>query len=226
MPSSRGDRPVRSTKKVQLTAGYVDSSTLLFDSDDEGTDDAKREGEHDSEDEGNNEGDGDRHITKKPRLGGKFKAQAKEVPPPPPDSSCLAYYPRTYAAIQRWNKMLGLPPPHPMSDAATNKLVQREVDSPGAYPAKTSVPHGFGPPDLRVVDSASINKNPSYDETKAGFEKLPGEIRSRCLPLDLLAIAHHYKYWHKQRVGSYKGRDFYQRAILNPEADFVAQVLA
>lgn len=176
MPSPRGHRPVRSAKQVQPAPGYVDSSTLLFGSDDEGTDAAKSEGEDGSEDEGKNEGeDDDRHIAKKPRLGGKFKAQyKKEISPPPPDTSCLAYYPNTYVAVQKWNKLLGLPPPHPMSDASTNKMPKCEVDAPELHVATILLPHGV------------INKNASYDETKVGFEKLPGEIRSGCFPLDLL----------------------------------------
>ena len=195
-PSPRSDRPVRSAKRVRLAPGYVDSSALLFDSDDEGTDDAKSPSEHDSEDESKSEGDDeDRHIAKKPRLGEKVKAQVKkEISPPPPDPSCLAYYPKTYAAVQRWNKMLGLPPPNPMSDAPKDKTPKPEVDAPKPEVAKAVVPEGV------------INKNPSYDETKAGFEKLPGEIRSRCLPLDLLlSIAYQYLYEYccTQCVGSY-----------------------
>lgn len=175
MPSPRSDRPVRSAKQVQLAPGYVDSSTLLFDSDDEGTNAAMSQREPDSEDESENEGDDeDRHIAKKPRLGAEFKAQAKkEKSPPPPDSSCLAYYPETYAAVQRWNKMLGLPAPEPMSDAPTAKTPKREVDAPKPHIAKPLIPQGV------------INRNPSYDETKVGFEKLPGEIRSKYL-LDLV----------------------------------------
>lgn len=177
MPSPRGDRPVRSAKQVQLAPGYVDSSTLLFDSEDEGVDDANSESEQDSEDEGRNENDDeDRHVAKKPRFGGQAKARAgKEVSPPPPDSSCLAYYPKTYAAVQRWNKALGLPPPHPMKDASTTEQrAKRELDASEPRVAKT----------LQLQET--INTNPSYDETKTGFEKLPGEIRSRCFPLDLL----------------------------------------
>ena len=175
MPRSCDNRPVRSAKQVQLAPGYVDSSTLLFDSEDEGIDDAESEGEQDSEEEGRNESNEDRHVAKKPRLGGKFTAQdRKGVSPPPPDSSCLAYYPETYAAVQRWNKMLGLPPPDPMNDARTNKMPKREVDAPEAHAAKTLPPQGV------------INKNASYDETKVGFEKLPGEIRSRCFLFVLL----------------------------------------
>lgn len=175
-PSPRGDRPARSAKQVQLAPGYVDSSTLLFDSDDEGTNDSESEGEHDSEDEGENGSDDEvRHIAKKPRLGGKSEAQAvEEVSTPAPDTSCLAYYPETYAAVQRWNRMLGLPPPHPMSDTPSKQTPTREVDAPELHVAKTLLPHGV------------INKNASYDETKAGFEKLPGEIRSRCFPINLL----------------------------------------
>lgn len=182
MPSTRGDRPVRSAKQVQLRPGYVDSSTLLFDSDDEGTDDAKSKGEHDSGTEGKNEGDdGDRHIAKKPRLRGKFMAKAKkEASPPPPDSSCLAYYRLTFASVQRWNKALGLPPPHPMSGTPTNEMPKHEVEAPEPHVAETLVPDGF-----RCVQGV-INKNLSYDETKAGFEKLPGEIRSRCSVLSSL----------------------------------------
>lgn len=195
MPSSSGDRPKRSAKQVHLKPGYVDSSTLLFDSDDEGIDVAKSKDEHDSEDEGKSEDDDDedRHIVKKPRLGGKPKAQAKKkASPPPPDSSCLAYYPEIYAAVQKWNKMLGLPPPHPMSEASTNKMPEREVDSPEAQVAKTVATYGFGaldavPPGFRLVPSNAIKKNSSYDETKAGFEKLPGEIRSMSFPLELLS---------------------------------------
>lgn len=179
MPSARGDRPVRSAKQVQLRPGYVDSSTLLFDSDDEGTDDAKSKGEHESGTEGENEGDdGDRHIAKKPRLRGKSMAKAKkEASPPPPDSSCLTYYPLTFASVQRWNKALDLPPPHPMSGTPTNKIPKRTVKAPKTHVAETLVPDGF-----RCVQGV-INKNLSYDETKAGFEKLPGEIRNKIYAL-------------------------------------------
>lgn len=173
MPSPRGDRPARSAKQVQLAPGYVDSSTLLFDSEDEGTDDPESEGEHDSEDEDQNGGEDEvRHIAKKRRLGGDFKAQAmKEISPPPPDTSCLAYYPKTYAAVRRWNKMLGLPPPHPMRDTPINQIPTREIDALEPPVAKPLLPHGV------------INKNATYDETKAGFEKLPGEIRNKIYAL-------------------------------------------
>ena len=174
-PSPRGDRPARSAKQVQLAPGYVDSSTLLFDSDDEGTNDSESEGEHDSEAEGDNESDDEvRHIAKKPRLGGESETQAKKEVPPALDTSCLAYYPETHVAVQRWNRMLGLPPPHPMSDGPSKQIPTREVDAHEPHVTKTLLPHGV------------INKNASYDETKAGFERLPGEIRSRCFPLDIL----------------------------------------
>lgn len=207
MPRPRGDRPLRSVKQVRLAPGYVDSSTLLFDSDDEGTDDAKSEGEHDSKGEGKSEDDDeDRHIAKKPRLGGKLKSRAKkEVLPPPPDSSCLAYYPKTYAAVQRWNKLLDLPPPNPMSDVPAKKLTNREVDAPEPHVAKA------------LANQGASNKNAYYDETKAGFEKLPGEIRSRCFSL-FFPITYHYKYCRMQRVGIYKGRAFHHSALLTPKA--------
>ena len=176
---SHNNRPMRSAKQVQLAPGYVDSSTLLFDSDDEGSDDAKSDGKHDSDDDsddGANEGDNeDRHIAKKPRFKGALEAEPKKkVSPSRPDSSCLAYYPETYAAVQKWNRMLGLPPPHPMRNARTTKLPKREVAAP--------VPHVMR---IRLRQGA-INTNASYDETKAGFEKLPGEIRSEYFPSDLL----------------------------------------
>ena len=157
MPTLRGCRPVRSAKQVPPVPGYLDSSTLLFDSEDEGT---ESEGECDDE---------DRHTAKKLRLNGKFKAQTK-ASPPPPDTSCLAYYPDTYAAIEAWNKMLDLPPPHLMSDAPTTNVPTCDLDPPEPHPAKALLPQGV------------INKNEFYDETKAGFESLPGEIRSRCFP--------------------------------------------
>ena len=156
MPVPRGCRPVRSAKQVPPAPGYLDSSTLLFDSEDEGT---ESEGECDDE---------DRHTAKKLRLNGKFKAQAK-ASSPPPDSSCLAYYPETYAAVEAWNKMLNLPP-HPMSDAPTTNVPTCDVNPPEPHPANPLLPQGV------------INKNEFYDETKAGFESLPGEIRSRFFP--------------------------------------------
>ena len=186
MPSQRGDRPVRSKKKVQLKAGYVDSSTLLFDSDDEGTDDPEDESENDSGEDGRTEGyDEDHHVAKKPRVKGQFKAQAKEPTPQPPDSSCLSFYPKTYAAVQRWNRLLGLPPPRPMSDAFINKTLKREVGSPELPESEmANITAQRNLATSRAVQSDPvINKNPSYDETKAGFERLPGEIRSRCLTL-------------------------------------------
>lgn len=169
MPNPRGNRPVRSAKQVQPAPGYVDSSSLLFDSEDEGT---ESECEHDSQDQGNSE-DEDRRIAKKPRLRGKFKAQAK-VTPPPLDSSCLAYYPETYEGVQLWNKMLDLSPPNPMSDVPTDKVLEHDVEVSEPYAAEAL-------PSLGVT-----NKIESYDGTRVGFEKLPGEIRSMCFPLDLL----------------------------------------
>ena len=198
MPSPRGDRPVRSAKQVRRAPGYVDSSTLLFDSEDEGTDDIKSESEHDSEDEGKDESDyGARHLAKKRRLGQKHTAQPKEVTPPPPDSSCLAYYPALYEALQRWNRSLGLPPPLAMSAAPGDKMRKREVDTPELQVAKVLLPQDLeaqylGNPDFKLVrgsvpdgfrivrNRSFINRNESYDATKAGFEKLPGELRSKC----------------------------------------------
>ena len=202
MPSPRGDRPVRSAKQVRRAPGYVDSSTLLFDSEDEGIDDIKSESEHDREDEGKDESDdGARHIAKKRCLGKKPTAKAKEVtPPPPPDSSCLAYYPALHEAVQRWNRLLGLPSPLPMSDASGEKIRKRGVDTPEPQVAKALLPEDveaqyFGNPDFKLFPKGSvpdgfrlvrnrsfINRNESYDATKAGFEKLPGELRSKCFP--------------------------------------------
>ena len=186
MPSQHGDRPVRSKKKVQLKAGYVDSSTLLFDSDDEGTDDTKSEGENDSAEDGRTEGyDEDHHVAKKPRVKGQFKAEAKEPTPLPPDSSCLSFYPKTYEAVQKWNRILALPPPRPMSDAWVNKTLEREVGSPElpeSQMVKITAQHNRAT-SIAVQSDPVINKNTSYDETKAGFERLPGEIRSRYLNL-------------------------------------------
>lgn len=199
MPSPHGNRPVRSAKQAQRAPGCVDSSTLLFDSEDEGTDDAKSESEYDSEDEAKDENDyGTQHIAKKPRLGGKLLAQAKkEVTPPPPDSSCLAYYPALYEAVQRWNRLLGLPPPQSMSDTPGNKM--HEVDAPKPQVAKAFKAKAFKAKDFeaqdfrnfkgsvsddfRVVRNQSvINRNASYDAKRAGFEQLPGEIRSKRFP--------------------------------------------
>ena len=185
---------MRSAKKVQRAAGYVDSSTLLFDSEDEGTDDVKSESGHNSEDECKRESDdGARHIAKKRRLGRKTTARAKEVTPPPPDSSCLAYYPALYEAVQRWNRWLGLPPPHPMRDTSGDQTRKRGVDTPEPQVTKAllaqdikaqdikgfTVPEGF----RLVRDRSFINKNAFYDSKKAGFEKLPGEIRSKGFPI-------------------------------------------
>ena len=180
MPSSRGKRPVRSAKQVQPAPGYVDSSTLLFDSEDEGL---GSESEHYHDAEGNDEGDdGVRHVAKKLRLKGKFKAQAK-VFQPPPDSSCLAYYPDTYAAIQKWNRLLGLPPPQPMSDPSTTSVSQRKHDADNLEGSMSIKPE---PLPLRVLPGFPlipyIKKNQFYDKTKVGFEKLPGEIRSKNFP--------------------------------------------
>ena len=85
MPSVREKRPVRSAK-AQPAPGYVDSSTLLFDSEDEGT---ASDGDRDSDDQGSNESDDeDRHVAKKPRLERKLTSPVKKesppAPPPPP----------------------------------------------------------------------------------------------------------------------------------------------
>ena len=180
MPSSRGKRPVRSAKQVQPAPGYVDSSTLLFDSEDEGI---GSESEHYHDAEGNDEDDDEgRHVAKKLRLKGKFKAQA-QVPQPPPDSSCLAYYPDTYAAIQKWNQVLGLPPPRPMSDPSINNLSQRKRDVDNLEGSISIKPE---PVSFRVLPGFPpipyIKKNQFYDKTKVGFESFPGEIRSKYFP--------------------------------------------
>ena len=190
MPSTHGSRPVRLAKQVRLAPGYVDSSTLLFGTDDEGTDyAANSEGEIDSDEQGMSDGDEeDCHIAKKPRLEGNSKASVEEeLPPSLPDSSCLSYNPETYAAVQRWNRMLDLPPPDPITGLSINKMPKRESEAPKSPTVQTSLPKGV------------INKNPFYDETKAGFERLPGEIRSMCL------CTYHCKYRHTQRFESYKG---------------------
>ena len=184
MPNSRGGRPVRLAKQVQPAPGFVDSSTLLFDSEDEVTE-GEGEGEHDNAGEGNCEGNCDDHRTaKKPRLRGKFKAQMKDESPPPPDSSCLAYYPDTYEAVQLWNKLLHLPPPLPMSDAS-NKVPERSVDVPE-------------PDAVNCLPSQAVsNKNEFYDETKVGFGNLPGEIRSRWFTYGRLPqVVYYYTFCH------------------------------
>ena len=190
MPSYRERRPIRLAKQAQPAPGYVDSSALLFDSEDEGI---QSEGECSEDDDKNDHHDDgeDRPVTKKPRLKGKFKARAKELSRPLPDSSCLAYYPETYEAVRSWNQHLNLPPPHPMSDASTNKapeLILHMPVLPVLIPdgSRTVRPRGF------------IKKNESYDETKAGFEKLPGEIRSRCFLLPC-SVAYCYVIPHPTR---------------------------
>ena len=172
MPNSRGDRPVRSAKQVQPAPGYVDSSTLLFDSEDEGT---GSERDCYSEDEGNNEvDDKDGHVNKKLRLDVKFKAS-----PLQPDSSCLAYYPKIYAASQKWNKLLGLPPPNPMGDAPTIHVPERDVGTPGHLSSTKPKPTLFVVfSNFRVA--MSVAKSEFNHAKKTGFEDLPGEIRSRC----------------------------------------------
>ena len=168
MPSSNGKRPVRSAKQVQPAPGYVDSSILLFDSEDEGLG---------SEDEGD-----DRHVAKKLRLKGKFKAQAK-VSQPPLDSSCLAYYPDTYAAIQKWNQVLGLPPPQPRNDPSTTNVSQRKRDVDnleGSISIKPESSSSRVLPGFPLIPY--IKKNPFYDKTTVGFENFPGEIRSKYFP--------------------------------------------
>ena len=159
---------------------------MLFDSDDEGTDDTKSEGETDSGEDGRSEGyDEDHHVAKKTRIKGQFNAQAKEPSPPPPDSSCLSFYPKTYEAVQKWNRLLGLPPPRAMSEESINETLEREGGSPElpeSQIARITAQHNLAT--SRAVQSDPvINRNKSYDETKAGFERLPGEIRSRCLTL-------------------------------------------
>ena len=176
MPSPLGKRPVRSAKQVQPAPGYVDSSTLRFDSEDEGIGSG---GEPYCKDEDTSD-DEARHIIKKLRLKGYFKAEAK-VPPPPPDSSCLAYYPDTYSAIQKWNRIFGLPPPHPMNDASTTNLpeLERDLDTLKGSGTIKSEHFSFGVyPGLRLAKF--IKKNQFYDATKVGFEDFPGEIRSKC----------------------------------------------
>ena len=180
MPSSRRKRPVRSAKQVQPAPGYVDSSTLLFDSEDEGLGSAS---DHCCEAKGDDEGDDEaRHVAKKLRLKGKFKAQA-EVSQPPPDSSCLAYYPETYAAIQKWNQVLGLPPPQPMSDPSTTNESQRQREVDNLEGPKSIKPE---PLSFRVLSGFPlipyIKENQFYDKTKVGFENFPGEIRSKYSP--------------------------------------------
>lgn len=177
MPTSRGKRPLRSAKQVQPAPGYVDSSTLLFDSEDEGL---GSESDHCCEAEGNDDGDDEvRHVAKKLRIKGKFKAQAK-VSQPPPDSSCLAYYPETYAAIQKWNQVLGLPPPQPMSDPSTTNESQRERDVDnleGSISIKPEPLSFRGLPGFPLIPYIKVNQ--FYDKTKVGFENFPGEIRSK-----------------------------------------------
>ena len=180
MPTSRGKRPLRSAKQVKPAPGFVDSGTLLFDSEDEGL---GSESEHYREAEANDEGDDEvRHVAKKLRLKGKFKAQA-EVSQPPPDSSCLAYYPDTYAAIQKWNHVLGLPPPQPMSDPSTTNPSQRKRDVDNLEGSVSIKPE---PLPLQVLPGFSvisqIKKNKFYDKTKVGFDNFPGEIRSKYFP--------------------------------------------
>ena len=177
-PSYCKNRPIRSAKQAQPAPGYVDSSALLFDSEDEGI---QSEGEYCEDDVKNDHHDDgqDRPVTKKPRLKGKFKARPKDVSQLLPDSSCLAYYPETYEAVRLWNQHLNLPPPHPRSDASTNKAPELILHMP-VLPAL--VPEGF----RTVQPRGFIKKNEFYDETKAGFEKLPGEIRSGWFLLDLL----------------------------------------
>lgn len=183
---------MRSAKQVQPAPGYVDSSTLLFDSEDEGT---VSESDHHSDDQGSNEvADKDRHVVKKLRLQGKFKAQA-EASSPKPDSSCLAYYPETYAAFRKWNKLLGLPPPNPMGDGPTINVPERDDDAPAPSPS-TKLEPTLSPisPNFGLVTKSEVDHT-----KKSRFETLPGEIRSRFLPPSLTAFA----YCHARCVGGY-----------------------
>ena len=213
MPSSRGKRPVRSAKQVQPAPGYVDSSTLLFDSEDEGL---GSESEHYHEADSNDEDDDEvRHVAKKLRFKGKFKAEA-EGSQPSPDSSCLAYYPDTYAAIQKWNQVLGLPPPQPLSDPSTTNVSQHERDVDNLEVSISVKPE---PVSFRVLPGfpliPSIKKNQFYDKTKVGFENFPGEIRSKYFP-PLPYV--YFGYCRAQCVARFKAQAFYQKDLFFHDA--------
>ena len=175
MPSQHGNRPVRTAKQVQPAPGYVDSSTLLFDSEDEGT---EGEGEH----EGNDEDDDEvPHVPKKLRLTlkGEFKAQANSDPQPPA-SSCLAYYPETYAAVQKWNRVFGLPAPNPMSDAFNTNIPEPEHNM-NQLEGSVSIKDEVSRSPYHIHDRFA-NENKGSDKKKTGFESLPGELRSKYFP--------------------------------------------
>ena len=164
--SKAGRRPVRATrdKKPQLAPGYIDSSTLVIDGDDEGYDE-------------------DRPLLKKPRLDTALVIKMEDdlqhnqplsainlisrSPTLAPDPSSLTYYPATWSAVQNFNKMLGLAPdgtPRP-----TKSSVQKRKVGPPTTKSlivKVLLPRGI------------IDKNANFDPTKVGFMDLPGELRN------------------------------------------------
>ena len=165
--SKAGRRPVRANrdKKVQLAPGYIDSSTLVIDGDDEGDDE-------------------DRPLSKKPRLDRELpikvdddlqRSQPPNVinlvsrsPTPAPDPSSIAYYPATWSAVQKFNKMLGLAPDGTPKPSTVSNGRARKVGPTKAKSLIVKVP----------LPRGTIDKNACFDPNRVGFLDLPGELRN------------------------------------------------
>ena len=182
MASLPGGRPVRATrgKRTTLAAGFVDSSALRIDSDDEIEDDwhvkstkkARLASSSDIEDEEEFE------TSRSPNssIAGSESSSRSPSPEPEPQPWELKYHETTYLAVERLIKIIGPRPPDTDEldvaiKAVRDALLPEQLKSHTPEPQKLVVRLRLPP--------GTIDKNPSYRSSKAGFMDLPGELRNQ-----------------------------------------------
>jgi len=197
-PSGRPVRAARA-KRSSLASGFIDSSTLKIDSDDEGDENERPKYAHkrrfDSISTSDNEDDFATARTQNSAAASSRESSSSPSPEPEPMPWELKYYPKTHSAVEKFRKILGAAPPD------TNNLNTAAKAIADALIPVSLNPRTVAPKKLIVklrLPPGSIDKNASFDPKKVGFMDFPGELRNQ---IYLLALKDKKQINFKARTG-------------------------
>ncbi len=177
-------RPIRATrgKRTSLDAEFIDSTSLKVETDSEGDNDGDEDARHPkkrrlqptlfTQEEHESEA---RHLFRSASSSssGSHPQPGPEKEPEPGPWE-LRYYPRILSAVEKFNKMLGTPPPDTDNlDIAIKAMKDPTNMVPNTRKLIVTLPLPYG-----IVD-----KNASFETGKVGFMDFPGELRNQIYSL-------------------------------------------
>ena len=203
-PSKLGGRPVRATrgKRTSLAAGFIDSSTLKIESDDDIDDDElfkrskkPRLASSSASDDEDDFATAHTRNSAAPSSRNSSSPSPSPEPEPEPKPWELKFYPETYYAVETFQKLLGAPPPDTddldaAASALADAMVPMSLKSNTVKPMKAIV--------KLKLPKGTIDKNASFDPKKVGFMDFPGELRNQ---IYYLVFKHQNKIIFKSRTG-------------------------